>query len=96
MKRDSKGFSIFPVVLAVCVLGIVGLVGYNVYSQNQGKTLISSSDTSSQASNTKADELQAPEIKSDQDLASAEKTLDQADITSEGETASLDADLASF
>lgn len=91
LSKNITGFTVFEFVLIVGVVGILGLVGYNVYSRNQTTTTGSGSSAVAEKATT-----DASEIKSEQDLADAEKVLDQTDVENSSESAQLDADLALF
>lgn len=89
MKR-SNGFSIVEALIAVAVVVLVGLVGYNLYSMQQAR------DQSASDQQAVANEVpDAPTITETSDLDEASKTLDQIDPdANDNESAQLDSEAA--
>lgn len=88
MKTKQSGFHAIELAVVVLVVGLLGFAGYKVWDRSQTKT------ESSLASQTVPS---APEIKTTDDLTTAEKSVDQVDISSgTTELDSLDAELSSL
>ncbi len=89
-QTNQSGFSLFELVVAVAVLSIVGLGGWNIYQRSHHKT--------GEVNATKVAQTlsSVPVITPPTDLDKASQSLDQTATDSSGDTAQLDSDLASF
>lgn len=89
MKTNS-GFSIVEALIAVAVVVLVGLVGYNLYSMQQARN-----ESTSEQQAVAKEVPEAPNIKDTSDLDEAAKTLDQIDPeANDKESAQLDSETA--
>lgn len=89
MKTHS-GFSLVEAFIAVAVVVLVGLVGYNLYSMQQARN-----QTVRDQQSVAKEVPDAPNISETADLDEATKTLDQIDPeTNDQESAQLDSEAA--
>lgn len=92
MKRFSqKGFALFESLVAVGIIAIVAVAGWNIYQRQQKNDSVSST-----AEKTVKVVPNVPAIASASDLDKAGQTLDQTQIDTVVDTAQLDKDLAGF
>lgn len=83
MRINHKGFSIVEIVIIVVVVFIIGFAIYGVAKNLNGSTRsITQSNNSTAESSVATDVPSAPQIKTSEDLTTAEKTLDATDPSS--------------
>lgn len=97
MKRDSsnKGFTVVEILVVIVVVVGLGLGGWLVYQRNNdAKTAVTASDTSSQSQDAQDITVTAPEeIKSTKDLDAAGSALDSVNLDSDTADKELDSAL---
>jgi hypothetical protein len=82
--RSQSGFAAAEALLVTAVLAVVGFIVYTNYSTKQAVDTEISTVPS------------APAIETEQDLVTAEQTIDSIDLDSDNDAAELDAALATF
>ena len=95
VSKNHAGFTILEALIIVAVVGILGLVGFNVYDRQQNKKADVATQTTQNTAANNDDIPSAPVISKTEDLTRAEKTLDQASLDS-SDSSSLDSELAAF
>ena len=95
--EEKLGFSLVPVLLGIVVVGVISLVGFNVYSTQKAHKVAQNYDQPTTSQSAKAEDVpEAPEIKTTEDLNKADQALDSAEVESSNDTAQLDAEIAQF
>ncbi|HTH72223.1 MAG TPA: prepilin-type N-terminal cleavage/methylation domain-containing protein [Candidatus Pristimantibacillus sp.] len=93
LHTNQSGFSVVEVLVVALVLGLLVFGGYTAYNKMQdNKAINNTADQSAAASDVKA----APAINSTKDLDTAVSTLDQTDVSSASDSATLDTQLSGF
>lgn len=95
ISKNQLGFSVVELVVVLAIVGLLGFVGYKVYSQQQTKTADTPSQTTEQSATAK-DVPSAPQIKTTEDLTKAEQTLDSTSVDGSNDSSQLDNELSAF
>lgn len=69
MRKNEKGFGVIEVLLIIGVVAVIGLLGWTFWNANNGNSSISDQKA-----------VQAPAVKSSEDLNTADKALDATDV----------------
>lgn len=96
-NKNSSGFSAVEIVLVVAVVALLGFIGWRFYTIQRDNAAdgTSQSSTAPAQNSTKSNAVPAaPEIKSTQDLDTAEKTLDGTNTDSD--SSQLDSETSGF
>ena len=92
--KNQTGFSAFETIMLVATVALLGLAGFLVYDRQQEKK---AANNTSSTQNADADKIpEAPEIKSTEDLNTAEKAVDDTKVDNTQDDAQLDKELNSF
>ena len=91
--RNSKGFSALHIVLVLVVAGLIGLVGYRIYSTQKA---IDGTPISNATSSIQKATASVKEITNSTDAKKVTNTLDQAKVESDLDPSALDNDVKSL
>ena len=96
MKRTSKGFAVFELVLVLAILAGIGLVGYKVYGRGaNSKASITGTSEVKKLPGVSTQAVTVPTIDNKADLDQANSSLDEADKSSDTNNSHDDAVLNS-
>lgn len=100
LRKLQAGFSAFELVIVIAAVGIIALIGYNVYQRQKPDTTTTSSlsSTSDQPQAAAINVPAAPTVKTASDLDKASATLDQINVDSDANSdlSQLNSELAAF
>lgn len=87
---NSKGFSAIEMVVVIFIVGLVVFAGIFVYSKSQDNKTADNTTTQSQENASSSTDDSAPQVKSSDDLNSAEQFVDDIDVDKSLDTNDID------